>query len=328
MAEIYIAKPELKEREPKQFFVVVHGSYKETNFPLVDKTRQYFSEQGLLLLAPTGDLVGYEAGFAKFAGEENKDSRAIELDFLAKAFRQAGNRGFSYFVNPNGNLGNSSRAEFDYLISKGVPAFLMEQPTDYPVYLPDNMVYSPKRLMRYIKDHGRLPQPKPRPGEEELFAQWENLRKTDHAIGMVLVHKGEILVAKSNHFGTSEKKGRWTIPGQRRREGQSVAEAIDEGLQEELGIKLSSAAEVRVITVFDMSQTSASLYLPRRQLTYTDVVIDLNSRRGVRPRGEELLEVYWGNADEIAKSAERGEMPFEPDGLKTVQLVAEGKRAA
>ena len=98
------------DRPKARFRCVLHGSFRK-HLPEIIRVKRIFEAAGIEVLVPREEEVAVEQdGFVKFAGEEQADPRLVELMYLHH-LKQLGSDGFSYFVNPEGDIGKSASYE-------------------------------------------------------------------------------------------------------------------------------------------------------------------------------------------------------------------------
>jgi hypothetical protein len=327
LSNFVLLEHEQRAREPFRF--VVHGSYKEENWPLVQQVRDFFVDEGLELVAPLGDVIGYEAGFAVLSGEGDQDTRLTHLKYLQNVEELAGGRGLSYFVNHktkinddgtktelSGVMGGSQAAEYGVAFAKGVPAYLYDQPIDQPIPIPDNAVIAPDELVAYIKKHNALP---PQQFSDKTINKlWLDQQKTDHAVGAIMKYipkrgEPEIFVVQTDQW-----KGKWSIVGQRLKSGQTLYDGLFEGIIEETGN--TTASDPKLVTAFSQIPNSG-YHRPNATLNFTDFVVEMGSKRF--RLNDEAQRGLWLPARVALR-----DLNLEPNARKTIQLAYERELAA
>jgi ADP-ribose pyrophosphatase YjhB (NUDIX family) len=322
MSERYRSTSEYapKETIDESFRFVVHGSYKEENWPLVQQVRDFFVDEGLELVAPFGDVIGYEAGFAVLSGEEEQDTRVTHFKYLQHVKELAGGKGFSYFVNHKtkvnedgskteipGVMGGSQTVEYGVAMAKGVPAYLHDMPSDQPMPIPENSVMAPDELTHYIKKHKSLPPIQF--SNSEVHALWSDLQKTDHAVGAIMEYsppKGEkeIFVVQTDQW-----EGKWSIVGQRLRPGQTLHDGLFEGIHEETSN--DTASNPQLLTAFSQIPNSG-YHRPAVSLNFTDFVVEMGSKRFTL--NDEAQRGIW-----VPSRVALSELELEPNARKTIE---------
>lgn len=327
LSNLVLLEHEQRAREPFRF--VVHGSYKEENWPLVQSVRDFYVDEGLIAEAPLGDVIGYEAGFAVLSGEGDQDTRLTHFNFFQNVKELKGGRGFSHFINHKtkingdgtrtelkGEWGDSQKTEWGFTLAEGVPAFLYEEPVDRPMPMPDNAVMAPDAIVAYIKKHNELPPLQF--SDKSIHKVWTDLQKTDHAVGAILKYipnrgEPEIFVVQTDQWG-----GKWSIVGQRLKAGQTLYDGLLEGIVEETGNTTASNPEL--ITAFSQIPHSG-YHRPNASLNFTDFVVEMGSKRF--RLNDEAQRGLWLPARVALR-----DLNLEPNARKTIQLFHERELAA
>lgn len=327
LRSLVLLEHEQRAREPFRF--VVHGSYKEENWPLVQSVRDFFVDEGLEPVAPLGNVIGYEAGFAVLSGEEDQDIRLTHMKYLQCVKELKGGRGFSHFINRKtkinavgtktvnkGEMGDSQKAEYGFTLAEGVPAYLHDEPVDRPVPMPDNAVIAPDELVAYIKKHNALPPLQF--SDKSIHKMWTDLQKTDHAVGAIMKYtpkrgEPEIFVVQTDQWD-----GKWSIVGQRLKPGQTLYDGLFEGIVEETGN--TTASNPQLIAAFPQIPNSG-YHRPNARLNFTDFVVEMGSKRF--RLNDEAQRGLWLPARVALR-----DLNLEPNARKTIQLVHERELAA
>jgi ADP-ribose pyrophosphatase YjhB (NUDIX family) len=293
-----------------QFRCVIHGSFRR-HFELIQETVQTFQQTGIEVLAPAlKQVIGADEGFVLLEGEEGRDPRLIELEYL-QHLKRIGPSGFSFFVNPEGYIGRSASYELGIAQAINVPCFFREAPRDHPAYLHANSVWSPVRLARYIKRHGALPGVRVRRDERELYRLWEKLLVPGSVVaagGIIeseVRGRKEILLVQTHKWG-----GRFSMVGGRVRRGERLADALRREVREETRLKIEIGQH---LCAFDQIRDSG-YYRPVQHI-FVDFVVRASSRR-IRLNDE--AEAYvWIPAKRALE-----ELPLEPNARHTIEVYA------
>lgn len=201
------------------FKCVLHGSFRK-HFDEIKRVRKIFSDAGIEVLAPEdSEVKSIEDGFAVLESDGGKDHRMVEGLYLQN-LKKLGENGFSYFVNPEGHLGNTASYELAMAQLNNVPCYFTEELKDLPVYLQGNYVWKAEDLAVYITENNKLPEFEIKKGGEELAKLWARLARSDLAsrqlhevvITAMVVRDGKYLIIRR----AKDKKrfpGMWTVPG-------------------------------------------------------------------------------------------------------------------
>lgn len=258
------------------------------------------------------DLASTEDGFALFADEVGKDPRLIELEYLHN-LKRLGLYGFSYFVNPDGYIGTSASYELAIAQLTNVRCFFMERPSDHPVYVHRNAVWTPENLADYIREHGDLPPEMVHRNERLIHKLWHDLMvpgsviATGAIIERQVKDKTELLLVKTHKWGN-----RYSIVGGKVRRNEQLHDALLREVYEETG--LAGTVGKHLLT-FDQIKNSG-YYQGGVQHVFVDNVVSVTNQR-VR-LNEEAQSYVWLPADEALQS-----LDIEPNARKTVELYAQ-----
>jgi 8-oxo-dGTP pyrophosphatase MutT (NUDIX family) len=295
---------------------VIHGSFRK-HLPEIREVIRVFSSAGIEVLAPTStDVSSIQDGFLKFAGEEERDPRLIELLYLQK-LKHLGRDGFSFFVNPGGYLGRSASYELGLAQAMNVPCFFLERPSDHPVYHPQNAIWQPTDLAAYIQEQGTIPAPFVGANEEKIFQLWKELVVPGSVVaaGGMIEYAGdrsekELLFVKTHKWG-----GRYSMVGGKVRRQETLIEALRREVYEETGLQ---AKPTKHLCTFDQVRNSG-YYDPGVQHIFVDYVVEVDSKKVTL--NEEAQSYVWLPAREALASLE-----IEPNAKHTLELYLDAQR--
>ena len=149
---------ETKQDKKIGFRCVLHGSFRK-HFEEIKRIHRLFSQNGIEVLAPAmSEIKTRDGGFAVLASDAGKDRRMTELLYLHN-LKRLGENGVSYFVNPEGYIGRSASYELGIAQVSNVRCFFKDKPADHPVYVQENAVIGPERLVEFIFENRKLPEP-------------------------------------------------------------------------------------------------------------------------------------------------------------------------
>lgn len=300
----------MKLEKYKKFRCVLHGSFGK-HFEYIKKVHELFTQTGIEVLAPAfSEITKYENGFAILETDKEKDHRIIELLYLHH-LKRLGENGFSYFVNPEGYVGKSASYELGIAQVTNIKCFFLDNISDHPAYLYKNSVISPDMLVKYIKKHDSLPEPKIKRNEHKIHKLWEQLMVPGSVVaaGAIIEHENtkgrkEILLVKTHKWG-----GRYSIVGGKVRRNERLDDALTREVKEETGLK--GYVGINICT-FDQLKNSG-YYLSGIQHIFIDKVVRVNSKKV--KLNEEAQEYLWLPAEVALK-----ELNIEPNARHTVEL--------
>jgi ADP-ribose pyrophosphatase YjhB (NUDIX family) len=296
---------------------VIHGSFGK-HFAEIQRVAQLFERAGIEVLAPKmAELTSQTDGFALFEDEAGLDPRLVELRYLHN-LKKLGSDGFSYFVNPEGYIGASASYELGIAQIANVRCFFAHKPSDHPVYVHKNAVWSPEDIAQYVYENGALPPEMVRPNERAIHKLWIDLIVPGSVIatGAIIERRikdtNEILLVKTHKWGN-----RYSIVGGKVRRNERLNEALLREVREETGLQ----GEVgRHIATFDQLKDSG-YYQCGIQHVFVDNIVTVDARKRVQ-LNEEAQSYIWAPADEALTS-----LDIEPNARTTVELYADTAHA-
>lgn len=291
---------------------IIHGSFSK-HFADIREANNLFQAAGIEVLAPKqGELVAENNGFALFEDEIDQDPRLIELIYLHN-LKRLGREGFSYFVNPDGNIGKSTSYELGIAQLTNTRTFFSHKLTDHPAYVHKNSIWSAKGLADYVSTYNSLPVPKVYRNERIIHKLWEDLMVPGSVVaaGAIIEHQPrnthqekEILLVKTHKWGN-----RYSIVGGKVRRNERLQEALLREVKEETGLN----AEVgKHIVTFDQIKNSG-YYRAGVQHIFVDNVVGVKSKRVVL--NEEAQDYVWALPNEALS-----QLDIEPNARETIEL--------
>lgn len=297
--------------EPPRIRCVIHGSFGK-HFAEIQQVACLFQSVGIEVLAPKlGNLNTNVDGFALFDDEIGEDPRLVELRYLHN-LRRLGERGFSYFVNPDGYIGTSASYELATAQLTNVRCLFMHRPADHPAYVPASNIWSPESLAEYVAEHGQLPPQALRPNERLIHKLWADLIVPGSVIaaGAIIERqvrdKTEILLVKTHKWGD-----RYSIVGGKVRRGERLHDALLREVREETGLL---GVVGRHLATFDQIKDSG-YYQYGVQHVFVDNVVTVNRKKVVL--NDEAQSYLWAPADEALAA-----LDIEPNARTTIELYA------
>lgn len=301
-----------KDRNIKsRFHCVLHGSFLKH----IDEIRRIhclFTKAGIEVLAPANsEITAVEDGFVFFEDDKSDDPRMVELVYLHN-LKKLGENDFSYFVNPEGYIGRSTSYELGIAQVSNINHYFLEKPADHPVYFHKNAVWEPEHLVEYIKEHGRLPEPRSKRNEAAIHKLWQDLIVPGSvvAVGGIIEYQlprrrgKEVLLVKTHKWG-----GRYSMVGGKVRRNERLADSLKREIREETCLR---ARIGRHICTFDQIKNSG-YYQTGTNHIFVDNVVQVDSKK-VR-LNEEAEDYIW-----IPASAALRDLPVEPNTRHTLEL--------
>lgn len=295
--------------------VVIHGSFSR-HFSEMRQVYDTFSAAGFEVLAPKrSDIVGLKDNFLLLEDEEHLDPRYVELKYLHE-LKRLGQNGFSYIVNPDGYIGTSVAYELGIAQLTNVPCLYWARPSDLPVYIPHNQIWSPDALVDYYTRNHTLPTPNIHPDDHEIHRLWNNLMVggSTVAAGAIIEHHSsrnnrypEVLLVKTHKWG-----GRYSMVGGKVRRNERLEQALEREIREETNLQARSR---RHLVTFDQIKNSG-YYRSEIHHMFVDFIVQVHSKKV--QLNEEAQDYIW-----IPAEAALVELDLEPNARHTLQLYAD-----
>jgi len=220
--------------------------------------------------------VDEKDGFVLFAGEEGKDPRQIEAEYLQKVLSLRALGGFSLWVNPSGYVGKSAAYEYGIAQACGVPAFFTEMPDDVPFYIDPSSVRSAEDLAEYmLSNEGRLPDV--RAGDDPIAQTWDRLAfpVASVAVGGIMHFRKKILLVEDGRW----PNGQLTVPGTTVRARETREESLHRLFGKKLDVSVHAVSPFRTSFMIDGSGYEK----PVSSVVFDDRRVELSSER-VQPQ--------------------------------------------
>ena len=293
---------------------VLHGSFRK-NFDEIKEVHKLFTGAGIEVIAPElSDVVGETNGFVHLKKDESKDQRLVELLYLRKV-ASLGSLGFSYYVNPQGNIGEGASYELAIDQLTNVRSLFWKKPI-HPAYIPQNSVWSPKDLACYVNENNCYPPPVFPKNESRLKKLVERLilPGSKIAVGAIIVDysgrrykKGDerdILLVQTHKWGD-----RFSVVGGGVRRNERLVDALWREVKEETN--LDSKVEESICT-FDEIKNSG-YYQSGIHRVFTDNVV--KAKRRAVTLNDEAQGYLW-----VPPSVALKELDIEPNARITLEL--------
>lgn len=293
------------------FSCILHGSFRK-HLKEIQNIYQIFEEAGIKVLAPTNyKIEGEVNGFVFFENEANSDPRLIELLYLQN-LKKLGKNGFSYFVNPTGDIGVSASYEFGIAHTTNVPCFFLSKPKNHPGYVAPYQILGPEKLVSHIKSNNSLPESQIPIEETKIHALWSEMMVPGSvvAVGAIIEHvdSKDTLVVKTHKWDN-----KYSIIGGKVRQKERLSEALLREVKEET--QLDGQVDAHLCT-FDQIKNSG-YYQPWVNHIYVDNIVKVNSKNV--SLNEEAEEYLWIPVKEALK-----ELDIEPNARHTLEIYARG----
>jgi len=293
---------------------ILHGSFSK-HFDAIQKVHQLFTDAGIEVLAPkAGQLVSYKEGFGLFEDEVGQDPRVIELLYLHN-LKQLGENGFSYFINPDGYIGNSTSYELGIAQLTNTRTFFTHKLRDHPAYVHKNSIWKPDLFVDYVLSNQQLPSPMVRRSDKSAHQLWQELMVPGSVVATGAIieyqpphHKSEkeILLVKTHKWGD-----RYSIVGGKVRRNERLKNALLREVEEETGMKGEIGAH---LCTFDQLKNSG-YYQAGVQHIFVDNIVKVKNKRVVL--NEEAQDYIWATPSDALSH-----LDIEPNAKTTVELYA------
>jgi hypothetical protein len=288
---------------------VVHGSFRK-HLDVIQSTITTLNETGrAVAIAPHDCTTAYEQdGFVILSGEQDKDPRQIEAEYLQKVLSLRALGGFSLWVASNGYVGKSAAYEYGIAQACGVPSFFTEPPEDVPFYVHPESIKSPEELAGQLQQNPSL-LTRLTINPDRVGQIWERLPfpTASVAVGGIVRHRKRLLLAEDGRWPDNQL----TVPGTSVRARETRDSALQRALTDKFGVNASDVSPLKTSFMLDGSGYGK----PIDSLVFDDRIIDLSSERAEPQTG---LVVHWVSPAEAQTLAETGQV--EPN---TASLVNE-----
>jgi len=302
---------------------VIHGSFRK-HFDIIKETSEKFSKAGIEVIAPDiSDIIGETDGFVHLANDASPDPRITELLYLRK-LTELGPEGFSYYINPKGELGTSSSYELAIDQLTNTRYLFMRPLKDHPAYVPENSVWEPRELADYISESGHYPPPIIPQDERHIQEMVQDLILPGSliAVGAMIVDHSNKKYRKGQErdvllVQTHKWEDRFSIVGGKVRRNERLADALMREVMEETGLE----SDIREsICTFDELR-GGGYFIPGTHRVFTDNVVAVASRRV--KLNHEAEKFVW-----MPPSAALKDLDIEPNARKTLESYSECHRRA
>lgn len=277
---------------------VVHGSFRR-HLDQIGAAIETIDATGLAVAIAPHDCVavGEQNGFVLFSGEEGKDPREVEAEYLKDMFRAMAGGGFSLFVNPGGYVGKSAAYEAGIIQASGGRAIFTETPDDVPFYVNPANIMRPEELAEVLaRNDGLLPAVERR--DDPVADIWNHLpfNTAAVAVGGVVAFRGKVLLAEDGRWGD-----KLTVPGTTVRAGESRDAALNRAMQSKFGVSVRGVDPLAVSFMIEDSGYGK----PVRQLVFDDRAVRAASSK-TNPEGG--ISAHWVSTSELEAMLEAGQI--------------------
>lgn len=287
---------------------VVHGSFRK-HLDIIQSTITTLNETGHAVAIAPHDCTATDEreGFVLLSGEQDKDPRQIEAEYLQKvlSLRQLG--GFSLWVAPNGYVGKSGAYEYGIAQACGVPAFFTEMPEDVPFYVRPDSVKTPEELAEELRQN-QSSFMRPVDNADEIGPVWDRLPfpTASVAVGGIVRYRKRLLLVEDGRWPDNQL----TVPGTTVRARETREDALRRAMTDKFGVEVSDMAPLN--TSFMLGDSGYGK--PVSDLVFDDRTIDLSSERAKPQAG---LRLHWVSQDEARALAQAGQI--EPNAAMLLQ---------
>lgn len=273
---------------PRTKCVVLHGSFGK-HLSIIHDAARVFRTAGLMVLAPSIDEVADDNDdFIRFAGETDLSPLEIETNFIAQMLRllESGSSGFSYFVCPEGYMGNSARIEYGLSLGAGIKTFFSERPNDTKAFpIDDRQIMTPTELVRHLQA-----------GDLTHESSFPSLTLTTHhlAIGGVMVDKVDrvLLVDDGRHDQV-------TVPGTRLRPDEDMVGGLAR-LEEKFGLVVGNFTPLQIAELLPDSS-----YRGPKSIIFKDGIMPVATKR---IPNKPHINHYWTKSPDLLEMIESGQI--------------------
>ena len=244
------------------------------------------------------------------SGEQDKDPRRIEAEYLQKVLSLKKLGGFSLWVAPNGYVGKSGAYEYGIAQACGVPTFFTEAPEDVPFYVHPDSIKSPEELAEELRQ-GEASFMRPIGSTDAVGRVWERLPfpTASVAVGGIVRYRKRLLLVEDGRW----PDGRLTVPGTSVRARETRNGALRRALTDKFGVETSNVSPLRTSFMLDGSGYGK----PVSELVFDDRAIDLS---GEHTQPQAGLRLHWVSLDEAQTLAQEGQV--EPNAATLLQEYA------
>lgn len=287
---------------------VVHGSFRK-HLDIIQSTIATLNDTGhAIALAPHDcTATGEREGFIIFSGEQDKDPRQIEAEYLqiVLSLRKLG--GFSLWVTPKGYMGKSGAYEYGIVQACGGHAFFTEMPEDVPFYVPPDSVKSPEEIAEALQ-HNRLSFMQPTVSTDILGQIWQRLPfpTASVAVGGIVRYRKRLLLVEDGRWPDNQL----TVPGTTVRAQETRENALRRALTDKFGVKTSDVLPLR--TSFMLGNSGYSK--PVNDLVFDDRTISVSSEKS---RPQPGITLHWVSPNEAQTLVQASQV--EPNAAALLQ---------
>ena len=286
---------------------VVHGSFRK-NLGAIQSAISTLDGSGCAYAIAPHDCTAADEkeGFVLLSGEQGKDPRQIEAEYLQKVLSLRMLGGFSLWVAPDGYVGKSGAYEYGVAQACGVPAFFTETPDDVPFYVSPDSIKTAEQLASQLRRDRRIIAP-PTPEHDAVGRMWEQLSLPTAlvAVGGIISHRNHLLLVEDGRWPDNQL----TVPGTTVRAHETREVALRRALTGKFGLDATGVAPL--ITSFMLDGSGYAK--PVETLVFDDRIVSVSSKRTELPDG---LVAHWVSPAEAQELAEAGQV--EPNAALLV----------
>jgi ADP-ribose pyrophosphatase YjhB (NUDIX family) len=285
---------------------VVHGSFRKHLDNIQAVVTALDGTGYAMAIAPHDCIASDERdGFVLLPGEQSKDPRQIEAEYLQKVLSLKTLGGFSLWVVPDGYVGKSAAYEYGIAQACGVPAYFTEAPKDVPFYVSPHAIKRADQLAQELLCGDKVTQLCE--DGDELGQMWSRLPfpTASVAVGGIVRYGGRMLLVRDGRWLDDEL----TVPGTTVRTNETRNGALARALDSKFGMNVRDV--LPLCTSFMMDDSGYGK--PVSSLVFDDHLVDLASERVQSQPG---LHTFWVKSDEVTALIQTGHL--EPNAAKLI----------
>jgi len=289
---------------------IVHGSLSH-NYKDVSQVIELFSKNGIDVIAPKlGEIIGKTDGFVHMSTDIDKDRRLTELQYLNN-INKLDKNSFCYYVNiNNGLIGTTTSYELGITQILGIRQIFMKPVKDHPIYIPENSIWAPEKLIEFIQINGTIPNPVINTEDHKIINFLFSIQETKIAAGAIIedasINYGneekEILLVKTHKWNNS-----YSIIGEEIKRNENMNAALQTAIFNQTGIESTVTTDICAFN---------EIPGPYHKIIKPRIFIDkitLATNKNVKINPEEYESFQW-----IQPSIALKQLNLEPNARKTI----------
>ena len=282
---------------------VIHGSFRK-HYSLLKDIAALFEQHHIRVLAPQfSEIIGESDGFIHLEKDTSSDPRMVEYTYLMNVLK-LGPKGFSYYVNPEGNLGSTCSSELAIDQLTNTRTLFMNPLKDLPIYVPQNSVWTPEKLVQYIDVAQNYPPPIIDEGEKQIIHMLRKLQMpgVQVSVGGLVISGPDILLVKTHKWG-----GQYSVLGEALKSGEQITEVLSRCIYDQLGIESRIGRDICAFNEINGTRFFAD----------KEVIVPFKDRKNIRLNTDENESYLWVPLREALC-----ELPIECNARYTLEYYA------